>query len=188
MRVDFAREPLDAEVWGEARPLLESHWREVAHYDDIELAPDFHAYATTEAAGVLRFFTVRADSVLQGYALFFVRNNPHYCGSLQASADVLYLDPKIRGRSGWSFMRWCDEQLRDEGVQVVYQRTKARPDLNFAPILERMGYDLVDLVYAKRLDTVVEETVDGGRSGDHRHRGGRGGSGAPEPAVAEGQG
>jgi len=167
---DFALEVLTPDVWGEAAPLLIAHWKEVAHFADIPLAPDFAFYDAAVSSGVLRFYSIRGQGRLVGYAVFFVKPNPHYTTSVQAAADVLYLSPECRGHVGRRFIRWCDDQLRAEGVQAVYHRTKATRALNFAPILERQGYTLIDLVYAKRLDTIMAGAVDGrdGRAGQSR--------------------
>jgi hypothetical protein len=100
--------------------------------------------------GTLRTFTARdADGVLTGYCVFFVRHNIHYASSLQASQDVIYIDPERRG-FGAEFILWCDQQLKEEGVQAVYHHVKQAH--NFGPLLERFGYECVDLIYARRLD------------------------------------
>jgi N-acetylglutamate synthase-like GNAT family acetyltransferase len=52
--------------------------------------------------------------------------------------------------AGPDLIRYCDEQLRADGCQAVYHHVKAAH--NFGPLLKRMGYELVDLIYAKRLD------------------------------------
>jgi len=177
-RIVFAREQLTETVWDEALPLLEAHWREVAHYSDITLSPDRSLYEASERAGVLRFYSardwrdertisddewpwhfsgaeqaakLRACAPLVGYALFFVRPNPHYSGSIQAAQDVLYLDPRVRGITGYRFVAWCDEQLRIEGVQAVYHHQKrAHPQLG--RVLDKLGYEPVDVIWARRLD------------------------------------
>lgn len=91
---------------------------------------------------------------LVGYALYFVRANPHYKSSVQAVQDVIYLDPSVRGGTGYKFIAWCDAQLASEGVQAVYHHVKAKHD--FGKLLERQGYELVDYIYAKRLDTPAD--------------------------------
>lgn len=181
--VCFTREPFTDALFAELEPLLIEHWREIAHYQDIPLAPDVGVYHAAEASGVLRVFTVRypglkwrpfldpdqrsaaqihaetnamrkagiAPDSLAGYAIFFVRPNPHYSGSVQAVQDVVFLNPSIRGGNGYRFIAWCDEQLRAEGVQAVYHHVKVSHD--FGPMLQRQGYELVDLIYAKRLDS-----------------------------------
>lgn len=148
--VDFAAERLSA-VWDEAQPLVAAHYREIAHHADIALNPDRDCYFAAEEAGHLRCFTARKETKLIGYAVYFVRHSLHYQQSLQAVQDVLFLDPRERGSAGARFIAWCDRKLRDDGVQLVWQHMKAAH--SFGPMLERMGYELIDLVYARRLDT-----------------------------------
>lgn len=158
----FAREPFSGELLEEMLPLLERHWREVAHFPDIPLEVDAAAYHAAEANGALRIYTVRRLWVLPGepfhaqawvligYAAFFVRHSPHYASSVQASQDVIYVDPSARGSTGAQLIRFADDQLGTEGVQAVYHHVKVQH--NWGRLLERMGYEAVDLIYAKRLD------------------------------------
>lgn len=148
--MQFQREPASAELFTELFPLLEKHWAEVAHFKDIELEPDFDAYLTIDKQGAMRIFTARDDQQrLVGYSVFFVRSNIHYKSSIQASQDVIFIDPGVRG-FGAEFILWCDEQLKSEGIQAVYHHVKAAH--NFGPMLERLGYKLVDLIFTKRLN------------------------------------
>lgn len=149
--VEFGRAVFDQDLLDEMAPLLRGHFLEIAHYPDIPLDPDFAGYEAAAKSGGLRIFTARDGVRLVGYAVFFVRHNPHYKGSLQAVQDILYVDPSFRmGMTGYRFIRWCDGQLKAEGVQAVYHHVKEAH--NFGAMLERMGYELVDLVYARRLD------------------------------------
>lgn len=145
----FQRE-MGYDIYEEMKPLLELHFKEISANQDIALDPDWDGYTATEKAGCLRTFTARNDDgKLIAYAVFFVRHNLHYKNSFQAVQDVLYVDPATRG-FGAKFIIWCDRQLKDEGVQVVYHHVKKAH--NFGPLLERMNYKLVDLIFAKRLD------------------------------------
>lgn len=138
------------DVLYQALPLLYLHWKEIAHYDDIKLDPQTYEYLELEKKGALRCYTARLDSdELVGYAVFFLRYNLHYRSSFQALQDVIFIHPEHRGE-GAKFIMWCDEQLKKENVQVVYHHIKSKH--NFGPLLERMDYELVDLIYAKRLD------------------------------------
>lgn len=137
-----------AEVMDEIKPLLQKHWEEIAHYKDIPLDPDYDQYFKIESVDALRIFTARDnDGVLVGYAIFFLRKNIHYKSSLQAVQDVLFIDPLRRG-FGARFILWCDQQLKLMGVEVVYHHVKEAH--NFGPMLERFGYEKVDLIYARR--------------------------------------
>lgn len=152
MQCAFAIEQLTQETWLELQPLLAAHWREVAHFQDIPLEPDESFYATLQANGMARFFTARTDDGhLAGYAMFIVKSNPHYASSIQAVNDVVFLDASMRGMAGWKFLRYCDAQLAAEGVDAIYWHVKAFKD--FGPILERMGCELVDQIYARRVSS-----------------------------------
>jgi GNAT superfamily N-acetyltransferase len=150
----IAREPFHL-IYPDAAPLLRRHWEEIAHYQDIPLDVDEGAYAAIEGAGQLRCFGARLDGELVGYAAYFVRHNAHYRASLQATQDVLFVAPEHRkSRIGWKLIKFADDALRAEGVQVVLQHSKVAHDIG--PILKRQGYEAVDTIYAKRLDGKAE--------------------------------
>jgi hypothetical protein len=148
--VTFASEELTHQLLAEMTPLLASHWDEIGHFKDIPLNPDYSYYRSMASSGVLRIFTYRRATQLVGYAVFVVRTNPHYRTSLQAHQDILYLDPQTRGIMSMRFIEFCDDALRSEGVQVVYQHSKAAHD--FGRLLKHIGYEHVDQIYARRLD------------------------------------
>lgn len=148
--MSFQREAASLALFDEIFPLLELHYSEISANLDIPLEPDFEMYLKLDQMNMIRVFTSRDDAnALIGYAVFFVRHNSHYKSSLQAVQDVLFIHPNRRGNGG-RFIKWCDDQLRSEGVQVSYHHIKA--DHNFGPLLERLGYKLVDLIYSHRLD------------------------------------
>lgn len=145
--ITFARESM-SQVMGEIRPLLEAHWQEIAQFPDIPLDPDYEQYARAEAAGQLRIYSARAESLV-GYAIYIVGPAWHYRQSLQARQDILFLLPEYRrGRTGLKLIQYTEEQLQAEGVQVVYQQFKAW--LDFSPLLKR--HLLTGSVYARRLN------------------------------------
>lgn len=139
------------DCWAEMCELFGEHYQEIAFYKDIALEPDAGVYERLAAAGAIRVYTVRDGGNLVGYAMFLVRPNPHYRSSLTAVQDVLYLKPAYRrGRTGVTLIRVAETRLRAEGVQVVYHHVKRSNKVG--RLLARMGYELVDEVYAKRLD------------------------------------
>lgn len=132
--------------------LFDLHWREVGHYKDIPLDIDFDMYNKLEDCGVLRIYSARDDEGKSiGYSFYVLKHNAHYKSSFQALQDIIFIHPEKRG-FGKEFINWCDDELRKEGVQVVYHHVKAKKELNFGPLLEKLNYELVDLVYGKRLD------------------------------------
>lgn len=139
-----------SDLWAEVAPLLVLHWDEIAHYPDIALDPNTKEYNAYDAAGLLRCYTARDAGLLVGYVLFFVRYNLHYQGSLQAVQDVLFLArPYRQGMAGVRLVRFAEAKLKAEGVQVVYHHVKRTNKVG--ELLVRLGYELVDEVYAKRL-------------------------------------
>lgn len=138
------------DIQEEIKPLLKLHYEEIAHYKDIPLNPDFETYMKLELAGMLRVYTVRTtdEETLIGYNIFFIKENLHYRDSIQAVQDVVFIQKEYRGR-GKEFIQWCDERLKSDGVNVVYHHVKAAH--NFGPMLEKQGYELMDLIYAKKL-------------------------------------
>ncbi len=158
--VAYATEQLTDGLWDELAPLLEAHWHEIAHYDDIVLRPDREMYAKIQAAGGLRIYTARTAAPSQdrgrliGYLCCFVNRSLHYADHLFANQDVLFIDPLHRGsRAGVGLIQFAHEQLRTEGVSVIFQHVKAKADINIGPVLVRLlKYSLVDEVYAFRLD------------------------------------
>lgn len=147
----FSLEKFNPSLYGEMWPIFEDHYEEIAHYKDIKLSPDTLYYDTAQKIGILRVFTIRDEGKLVGYSVFTVGKNPHYSESIQAKQDILFLSKKLRGGfNGFKFIKWCDDQLKKECVQVVYHHVKK--EHNFGPVLERQGYKLVDLIYGRRLD------------------------------------
>ena len=151
----FALEPYSEKLVQEMRPLWDQHFKEISANLDIPLDPDLGVYSRCQTNGTLRIFTARLgsgwESTLVGYNVFFVAMNPHYKSSKQANQDILFLDEELRkGLVGYKFLKWCDLQLKNEKVQVIYHHIKAVHD--FGHILERMGYKLTDLIYSKRMD------------------------------------
>jgi GNAT superfamily N-acetyltransferase len=150
--ITIACEPWTREFWAEVEPLAREHYLELAHYQDIPLDVDVERYLAMEAAGRMRAYVARDAGRIIGYAWFFVAPNAHYNGSLQAVQDVLYVDPALRGGAiGRKLVQFCEDALRAEGVQAVYHHAKvAHEPLQI--LLSHMGYEAVDIIFAKRLD------------------------------------
>lgn len=143
----YARETVLG-VLPEIKPLLERHWQEIATYKDIPLDPDFEAYCSAELRGSVRVFTARVYGELIGYGVFFI-GNLHYRSSRIATQDILFVLPEHRkGRVGYGLIRFCDEQLKAEGIEVVYQHVKLAHD--FGPLLKHIGYEPVETIHARR--------------------------------------
>lgn len=150
-RLTFNTEQV-SDCWEELQPLLEAHYHEIALYQDIPLAPARDRYEALEKAGATRFYTARTESgQLVGYIGFVVGPHPHYATTRVAHQDVVYLDPAYRGhRDGIGLIAWADEQLRADGVRIVYQHVKVAFD--WSPALVALGYQESDRLFCRRLD------------------------------------
>lgn len=137
------------DVYTEMLDLLYRHYKEIAHYQDIKINPDIEGYLALQRNNFLRIYTIRESGQIIGYGVYFVKTNLHYKDSLQAHQDVLYIRKDKRG-FGRKFIKWCDDRLREEGVQVIYHHVKTAHD--WSPMLEGMNYDWVEKIYCKRLD------------------------------------
>ncbi len=147
----FSEEPFSEGLLDELFPLLEAHYKEIAHYKDIPLSPDLALYEIAYKTGMLRIYTARRGKSIVGYSVFFVRPHGHYKTSLQAVQDILFLSPSERGKMlGARLIRFSDERLKEIGVQAVYHHVKESH--NFGPLLERLGYQQVERIYTRRLD------------------------------------
>lgn len=144
---------LTPEFREELQPLLEKHWAEIAVYKDIPLDPNWEWYAGAVAKGAIRAYTMRTDEgELVGYAAFAIGYNRHYQTLLQAGADVVFIDPAHRKHAFTvvRFLKWCDEMLKELGVQLVIHRSKAhQPALG--GLVQAIGYDFVENSFMRRL-------------------------------------
>ncbi len=146
----FQEEAITSELLDEMIPKMAQHHREIAHYKDVRLEPDFEHYLLGYLAGAYRCYVVRSAGVLVGYAVFVVRFHPHYKSCLQAFQDSLYLSPGFRrGFNGLRFIRWCEGRLAGLGVKVVSHSVTS--ELDYSSVLIRLGYEPAEINYSKRI-------------------------------------
>lgn len=145
----FQREKAQ-DIFEEIIPLTLKHWREIAPDNSIPPDPDFERYALLEDSDGLRCFTVRDDNEeLVGYAVFFLYKHQHSRNVLQAVSDLIFIDPAKRG-GGHTFLKWCDEKLKEDGAKLIYYGVSTK--LDFGLMLERRGYNMVNVIYSKKVD------------------------------------
>ncbi len=76
--------------------------------------------------------------------------HPEY-SRLTAQHDVMFLHPDVRiGFNALKFLKWCDNQLKNENVLYVTQHVTVSKD--YSPILKRIGYEISETIYLKRLN------------------------------------
>jgi GNAT superfamily N-acetyltransferase len=154
MTIAFATEKV-RDAYRDAKALTQMHFAEIAPYQDLfELNPDLEGYEKMERAGALFTITARDDSVLIGYFLMIVRAHPHYKHVKTAVEDMKFVHPHYRGGTGMKLIRYAENLARDLGCKVILQRSKAKS--GHGAMYERLGYELMDEVYSKRLDQDVD--------------------------------
>ena len=140
------------DLWEEIMPLLIKHKDEICHYKDFVLNPDVESYNHLEENGIIRCYTARLNGDLIGYCVFVLKHNLHYRDSFQAMQDVLFILPEHRGsRAGVKLIRFCEEQLRAEGVQAVFQYLNVSTPKTIS-LFRKMGYEEINVIMGKRLD------------------------------------
>lgn len=145
--MNYQRESVE-QILSDILPLLARHHLEISEFKDIPLDPDFSRYFFLEKTNGIRIYTARTDErELAGYAIFYLNTHIHYRSALYASQDLLFIHPKFRG-FGLSFLLWVDEQLKEEGAQLIYQTVTSRFD--FSPLLKRIGYQESETIYIRK--------------------------------------
>ena len=160
--VMFGAEPIAQVIEDAATGLLISrHVREVSQSLPFKIQIDSEFYQRLEDNGALRTFSVRMQDPYQsclipcliGYETFLVTNSPQSPKEIHAHQDTLYLHPEARRHNiGIEFIRWCDDQLRSEGIAAVHQLVPANTERNIGPIFKRMGYELTQHIWTRRFD------------------------------------
>jgi len=132
----------------EVLPLLESYRREVGYYTNLKLDPEFDRYEQLEKLGALRAYTARLENKIIGFCVFHFYPHLHFKKNIFALQDILYIKPEHRG-FGYSFLKWCNEQLKTDGASVIYYSVSL--NFNYGSLLKRLGFRLADHVYAKEI-------------------------------------
>lgn len=149
----FKRVRYSAELAEEIMPMLEAHFRENANKFYGQFDPDLKVYQQADAGGMLRIFTVSHRNKTVGYQIFVIAEHMHARDLITATMDILYIAPEHRhGMTGYRFIKWCADQLREEGVHVIHQRVPVSK--NYGNLFKRLGYDEQDICYSKLLQEV----------------------------------
>jgi GNAT superfamily N-acetyltransferase len=148
MAIAYRVETID-EVLDDMRPLWDLHWDEIAlDKEKVPLNPDVATFRTLEEAGLLLIITARDDGRLVGYHVSIVRPHLHYKHSLTAYADMYFLHPDYRGgMAGVKLFKYLEQELRELGVDRIYQGTKMHKDVG--RLFERLGYKETERLFVK---------------------------------------
>jgi hypothetical protein len=145
----FQREEYSENLVVEMRPLLKEHDREIPQLG-LAHDPDWNIYKTMNKAKALRIYTARVADLLVGYQVFMIGYHPHRRASLEATQDILFLEPEVRhGMVGLKFIKYCDKELEKENVRVIHHPFDVAHDLG--RLFERLGYMCTDIIYSRKV-------------------------------------
>ena len=155
----IAREHFDERFGYEALPLFRRHWLELANYrEQRPLAPDLRKYEELDRKRVMRWFTIRREGELLGYAAYLVSpTHLHYRGWACAMADTFWIAPEYGARA-WGYVklfRFANNHLEARGCRwITYharRHQRDRTDVRMGPIFKRLDYGETETLYEKFL-------------------------------------
>ena len=150
MELEFKVESYQ-DVINDVMSLLIDNYAETGSSIDDEPRPNYEKYQALEELGLMKLFTARnSDGALLGYSVFIISDSLHYMDTKYAIQDILFLAKSARkGMNAVKFIKWCDNELDKFGADIIYRTTKHYK--NIGRLLERLEYNLDELVYCRRL-------------------------------------
>lgn len=138
-------------IFRELAPMLQEHMDEinkVYHVDKIE--PSWQVYKRLFEMGRLVCVTARLEhdeKEIVGYTTTIVTKHLHY-NILVGHNDIIFLKPEFRGH-GRDLVKFTMKALKNRNIE--YFSLAMKPHLDFSPMLKRMGYELFETHYIRRL-------------------------------------
>lgn len=145
----FAKESFEA-CLPESMPLFEAHWKETEMYRaGRKFAPDLKRYIAYNKVDFYQFYTARDQGVLVGNFGVYLTQGMHEVNK-SAIEDTWYVLPSHRkGRNAINFIKYVQQQMKDQGCSDVYASTKLTNGAS--RILDFLGYKHVANQYWKEL-------------------------------------
>ena len=151
MTVTYQREVADDALMDELFGMFEKHRQELSKFDDMKLNPNKDVYFSLEQNDCLRMYTAREEGKVVGYACFFVLPNMHYSDFMYATQDIFYVsEEKRKSLLPMRLLKFTEKELKKDGVHIIVQHSKLTN--NFSPFLEKMGYECIEKLHAKRIN------------------------------------
>ena len=144
------KEPLTPRLAAELMFIAEMHKNAVLPYDDIPLEPDLDMMYKMSEIGLLHIFTARMAGELVGYLIAMTAPLLFSKGVMVATQEALYVrQDRRKGMLCSQLIRTADDWLKDAGIVLVMQRV--HKDVDYSPLLKRLGYTYTDSTYTRRL-------------------------------------
>jgi GNAT superfamily N-acetyltransferase len=133
-----------------AEPMLAAHHEEIGRFKQFPLDPDLERYRRLDDEGRLITLLATVDEQIVGYSCSIVQSNLHRKSLIFCQNDVLYVTPEHRkGRIGLFLIRETIHRAHTLGAKLVLWH--AKPETAFNELLPRMGYEIMDVIWAKAI-------------------------------------
>lgn len=133
--IAFARESI-AEAWDDGIPFMREYHAEVGTLPSDPFSPDKERYLKLDP--VSRLYTARADRQLLGWGFFILMPHILYPHLTFAFQDMIFIRKAFRGPAAVRFLRWQDEQLFQDHVDVIDRHSV--PSAPHDRLLRHIGY------------------------------------------------
>lgn len=131
------------------------------NHEEVEgrghLKVDYDRILELERLGCFTVFGARRAGRLVGYSAFLFGPSLHG-QTLTATNDVIFVEPESRGWLGVRLVLAAEAHFRKLGAERITYHTKLAPILgngrkaaSVGRLLERLGYEQIEAVHAKRL-------------------------------------
>ena len=128
--------------------LLKDHQKEVSIFEGEPLVPDWTVYKAMNSTGNVCVVTAHNDEGdIIGYTITVIARHLHYPFMIGTN-DILYMAPKYRGHA-FKLLRFTERELKRRGVK--YFSLSIKPHVDFRPLVEKLGYNLFEYQYIRRL-------------------------------------
>jgi GNAT superfamily N-acetyltransferase len=137
-------------AYAAAESMLAAHHEEIARFKQFALEPDLERYGRLEDEGRLITLLAYVGEQCVGYCCSIVQNNLHRKALVFCQNDVLYVAPAHRkGRIGLLLIRETIHRAQTLGAKLALWHAKPGTALN--ELLPRMGYEIMDVIWAKAI-------------------------------------
>lgn len=134
------------------------NWAEMEEPESgVALKVDWDRILEMERLGCHVLFGARREGRLVGYSAFICAPSLFYAERVATNA-VVFVEKPYRGRLGVKLVLEAEQHFRKQGVDLITYHTKLAPILgngrkaaSVGRLLERLGYEQIEAVHAKRL-------------------------------------
>lgn len=153
--VNCAIEPLSYMLLNGLVEMAFEAWQALEkEHRDVPYAPDWEAYQRQENENSLRFFALRDDAQLLGYASINIDTDIHRTGLLMACLKDIYITPGKRGHAP-QFVRFIESVLSSLGVRRITAAERLNSPDGIGKFYEAMNFQPQEIIWAKTLNSTV---------------------------------